>query len=473
MAIAAPPLTLRTKLLFGFGSLSTGAVSVAFSAYLLLFYNQVIGISAGLVSTAMLLALLVDALADPIVGQVSDNMRSRWGRRHPMMYISAVPTAVAFALLFMPPSGWSEGEMFWWIFGLSTMVRISSTLYEIPSLALTPELSADYDQRTSLMSWRYFFGYIGGFGTATLALALFLRPSPTHPIGQLNPDGYAMYGLAGAAVIAVSILVSSLGTHSRIPFVRQASERSKMSFAGHFREMIVTVGHRGFLAILAFGVLKFTAIGLYGGMALYFGTFLWELGPNELAILTIDGVVSITVALLVAKRLSQRFGKRTVAIVMALAGVTIGVSPLVLREYGMFLPNGDPRLVWVLFAIQAIYGTFAAISSILVASMVADVVEDSAIRTGRHSSGLFFAASAFMQKCTGALGIVAAGALLTFVQFPRGAKPGTVSPEIIDALARTYVPVVMVLWFVGVCFLTFYRIDRTSHEANLRKLEAA
>ena len=246
-----------------------------------------------------------------------------------------------------------------------------------------------------------------------------------------------------------------------------------MSFAGHFREMIVTVGHRGFLAILAFGVLKFTAIGLYGGMALYFGTFLWELGPNELAILTIDGVVSITVALLVAKRLSQRFGKRTVAIVMALAGVTIGVSPLVLREYGMFLPNGDPRLVWVLFAIQAIYGTFAAISSILVASMVADVVEDSAIRTGRHSSGLFFAASAFMQKCTGALGIVAAGALLTFVQFPRGAKPGTVSPEIIDALARTYVPVVMVLWFVGVCFLTFYRIDRTSHEANLRKLEAA
>ena len=470
----APPIGLRTKVLFGIGSLAVGAKTVAYSAYLLIFYNQVMGLSAALVSAALTVSLLIDAFTNPFLGQMTDNARGKWGRRHPFMYAAALPTALFFWMMFNPPAGMSDGVTFWYIVAVATLGRVAMNFYEVPSSALTPELSDNYDERTALMTWRYFFGYVGGLGTAFLALRVFLQPTEKYPVGQLNPEGYAAYGLAGAILIFVSMLVSTFGTHDRIKYIRQADATAARSAAAQLREMFETLAHKGFLAILGFGVLKYTAAGLYAAIAVYLGVYVWQLTPNSMALLTIDGAFAALVALVIAPWASKRFGKRNVAMALAIFGVTAGLAPLVLRQAGLFLPlEPEGPLVLTLFSMQIVYSAAIAISQIMTSAMIADCVEDSALRTGRHSAGVFFAASAFMQTCTAALGVLGAGLLLTAAGFPENAKPGLVSSEAIDRLVYIYIPVSATLWFVGVSFLFFYKGDRGSHEANLARLQMA
>lgn len=472
--LAPPPLGLRTKLFFGVGSLAQGAKTVAFAAYLLIFYNQVMGFPASIVSTALMVSLVIDAISNPILGQLSDMTRSRLGRRHPYMYASALPTAVFFYLMFNPPEGMSDGAAFWWVLLISLGGRLAINLYELPSAALTPELTDDYDQRTSLLTWRYFFGYVGGLGIGSLLFFVLLRPTAAYPVGQLNPAGYNQLGLIGAVLIFVSILLCAAGTQDRVKYARQAAVEPRKPLTVHLKEMGETLSHRGFLALSAFGILKYTAAGMYGAMAVYFGTFVWELQPTSMGILTFDGIVAASVALVIAPRLAKRFGKKPVAFALALIGVSISLTPLVLRQLGLFVSVEQERqLVLTLFGFQVIYGMCTATSQIMTSAMIADVVEDSLRRTGRHSSGVFFAAASFMQTCTAGFGVLAAGVVLSLAEFPEKAKPGQVSAASVDTLVTLYIPIVAALWALGLVCLTFYKGDRAQHEANLALLRAA
>ncbi|NQX95585.1 MAG: MFS transporter, partial [Erythrobacter sp.] len=147
--------SLGTKLAYGFGSSAYGIKDAGLKYFLLLFYSQVVGVDARLVSLAVLIALMCDAVSDPIVGYWSDNFRSRWGRRHPFMYAAAIPITVSFYFIWSPPVGWSEGALFWYILGLAVTIRTFITFYETPSTALAPELTDDYDERSSVLSFRY------------------------------------------------------------------------------------------------------------------------------------------------------------------------------------------------------------------------------------------------------------------------------------------------------------------------------
>lgn len=467
---SAPALMIRTKLLYGFGSVAYGVKDLVFRAYLLIYYNQVIGLPAGLVSAAILAALVVDSVFDPIIGQWSDNLRSRWGRRHPFMYAAALPAAGAFLLLWTPPAGASQPALFAYVFAVAVAVRTFITMYEIPSSALAPELSADYNERTSILSYRYFFGYLGGLGLAFAALRVFLRPTPEHPVGQLNPDGYWSLALTSAGLMLLSILVSAAGTHDRIRYLRVPPARAPKSVGESFREMLGTFGHRGFQAVMAFGVMKYTALGLAGAMSLYFGTYLWHLNSGQLAILTLDGVIAAGISLWLAPRLSRTRGKRNAALALVTATLVFALAPYMLRITGLFWPNGSPWLLPTLFGIQLLQGICNVTGAVLTASMIADVVEDSELRTGRRSEGLFFAASSLMQKCVSGFGVFAGGMLLTLVQFPERARPADVPVEVVEQLVLTYMPLLAFFYLGGACFLLFYRIDQRSHEENLRRL---
>jgi Na+/melibiose symporter-like transporter len=102
--------------------------------------------------------------------------------------------------------------------------------------------------------------------------------------------------------------------------------------------------------------------------------------------------------------------------------------------------------------------------------MIADVVEDSQVRTGRRSEGLFFAAMSFVNKAVSGIGAFLAGQMLTFVSFPQQADPATLDPSIIRHLALLYVPMIVALYGTGMVILSGYRINRAQHEDNLRRL---
>ncbi len=472
-AEAAPPLSLGTRISYGIGAGANGIKNTAFTTYLMFYFNQVVGVPASVVATAIALTLLVDAVVDPLIGRWSDTTRSRWGRRHPFIYGSAIPTAILFACVWFPPAG--ATNMFYgvWIFVFAALTRMALSAFEITTSAMNPEMTTDYRERTRLFSLRYWFGYAGAFGFGAYSLAVFFAATPAYPRGQLNPDGYTWFAITGAVLITATMLICGIGTHNRIPYLRQAVvQTDRRSLRFHLREMKQALHNRAFLTIFGFGVMKYSAIGLYGGCALYFGTYVYKLTGPQLAILTFDSLVAATIAAPLAPVMSAWIGKRMSSMVFAVGGVALGLSPLVLAYNDAFWPVGHPMLVPTLFVIGALYGAMVAISLINTSSMLADVVEDSAVKTGRHDAGVFFAAASFMQQCSAAVGIFATGVILTWSNFPQKPAPGAVTEAMTDSLLIHYIPTVMSLWAVGAFILFFYPITKARHEANVDVLRA-
>jgi GPH family glycoside/pentoside/hexuronide:cation symporter len=467
-----PRIGLPTKIAYGFGSAAYGVKDSGFKSFLLLFYNQVVGLPAASVGLAILVAMLVDSLLDPIIGHVSDNWRGRWGRRHPMMYASALPAALSFLLLWNPPQGWSEPALLAWLVVVAVIARTCITVYEIPSAAMVAELTEDYDERTSILGYRYFFGWWGGLALAVAMFLIFLQPTERYPVGQLNRDGYVLYGYAGAILMAGSILASAWGTHRFIPWMRKAPPKAARGVLGEFRRMVEAVNNRSLLLMLGVGLFMAAAQGVVFALAFYWGVYFWGLNSREMVILIVDGFFAAAIALVVAPRVGRRFGKRVAACVLLVASIVVGFLPFLLRFAGMFPDNGSPWVVPILFVDGIFRTSFAIICTILVASMIADVVEDSELKTGRRNEGLFFAVMSLVQKAVSGAGALIASVLLAVVGFPQQADPATIDPAIVRNLALVYMPTVAGLYGVAIVFILSYRITRATHADNLAQLRA-
>ncbi|HEY8615623.1 MFS transporter [Phenylobacterium sp.] len=465
-------LSLPTQLFYGSGTVAFGVKDNGFNYFLLIFYNQVMGLPAQTVGLAIMIALVVDAFIDPIVGQVSDNWRSRWGRRHPFMYAAALPVAVSYLLIWNPPAGWGHDALFLYLIVTAILIRSFITCYEIPSQALAAELTADYDERTRLLSWRMLFSWIGGLVIYFAAWTVFLRPTPEHPVGQLNPDGYHTYGMVAAAIMAAAILVSSLGTHREIPRLHSAPHR-ELTLGQLVREMFGTLANRSFLALLGAYLFFSMAVGLIFSIATYMSTYFWEFSARQIGFFAFSSLIAAVLAAILAPAVSRRFNKRPSAIALIIASLLVGGTPITLRLLGVLPGNDWPALYPLIFVQNILSTALGTAGAILMNSMIADVVEDSELRTGRRQEGLFFAAAAFVQKAVSGIGIFAAGLLLGLAKFPQGAQPGAVPQEILHRLGTIYVPVMAALYVIALTFLAGYRISRRSHEESLAKLAAA
>lgn len=464
-------LDTSSKLFYGFGSVAFGVKDNGFSYLLLLFYNQVMGLPATLVGLALMIALVFDAIIDPMVGQFSDNLRTRWGRRHPLMYAAALPMAICYAALWNPPH-WDHRTLFYYLLGMAILIRAIVSFYEVPSSALAAEFSSSYDERSILLSYRFFFGWVGGLAINLLAFAFLLKPDATHKIGQLNPIGYAHYGLFASVVIFISILVSTAGTHRHIPSLKPPPPRRKLTPRQVLGEMRESLSNRSFLFLLAATITSALATGLGASLNNYFNTFFWGFTARQISLLTLGVFLSAIIALPATPSLSRRLGKRKTAIVFTILGMIVGLGPLFLRVLGLFPPNGSPMLMPIIFCTSIIYTTFIIISTTMGSSMVADVVEEAELKTGRRSEGLFFAAAAFIQKAVSGFGILAATVLITAIHLKAGANPATVPPEVKRNLALAYAPTIICLHAIGLTLLLGYRINRASHQETLTRLAA-
>ena len=463
-------LELRTKLFYGFGSVAFGVKDNGFAFFLLLYYNQVLGLPEAYVGFGIMVALIVDAIVDPLVGYVSDHLHSPWGRRHPFMYAAALPVALSYYFLWSPPHFESQGALLSYFIIVAVLVRVLISFYEIPSGSLVPELTDHYDERTSILSYRFFFGWWGGLTMSILAYALFLRPDAEHPVGVLNPLGYRQYGLASAVLMVFAILTSAIGTHSYIPKLRAPPAKHRLGVRGMLGELRQTLANQSFFSLFGTAVSGGMAVGLTAALTLYFNTYFWELSSTQMLVLVMLNFVSAAIAFAVAPGLSSHYGKKAVAVGTSIAGLIIGPLPIILRLVGFFPANGSPLLLPMLGVHTTVLITLFIITSIVLASMLADVVEDSEIGTGRRSEGVFFAARAFVDKSVSGIGIFSSTVLLYLIGFPKGAQPGAIDPTVVRNLGLAYTPTIVVLYLIAVACMTTYRINRATHEANLQRL---
>jgi len=430
----------------------------------------VIGLDATSVGLALTLALVLDAISDPIVGYWSDNLRSRWGRRHPFMYASAIPIAVSYFLLWSPPVGWSKDALFWYVLTLAVLTRTFLTFFETPSAALAPELTRDYDARSSLLSWRSFFGWTGGNAMTVLMFFIlfpaFVTPAITN--GQFNREAYAAYGWIAAAVIFAAIVVSSLGTHRQIAKLQMPPTR-RMSLGLVFSEMFETLANRSFFAVFATALFANVATGLGAALSVYMTTYFWGFRPDQIGFITLAIFASAALGASLAPVVTRRWGKRNAALIIGGVGLVVSPFAILLRLTGVVAPGTDAAY-WIVFAQGQIDVALVVCFQVLIASMIADLVEQSELKTGRRSEGVFFAANTFIQKMTTGLGVMVATLVLMLANFPAGATPNQVPQEVLVALGWWYLPMIMGLRLAMLGVILLYRLDRRAHEENLRSL---
>lgn len=473
-AVAAPRprITWWTKFFYGLGSVAYGVKDNGFSFFLLLYYNQVLGLPQEWVGPGIMAALVIDAISDPIVGHLSDNLHSRWGRRHPFMYAAAIPVGVLYFLLFRPPAGLEGGALFAYFVVVAVLVRTFITLYEIPSTSLVAELTDDYDERTSMYSYRLLFAWWGGLLLSVFAYTVFLRPTAEYPVGVLNPEGYHGYAAVSAVLMIAAILVSAIGTHRHIPYLKKPPPKQPFELVRTLREVRETLQNRNFLVLFVSGMFAAVAAGLSSALNIYFNTYFWEIDSDQISRLVITLFFSAGLAQAATPRLSLAIGKKRAAILLAGLGCVLAPMTIVLRLLGWFPENGSPGLLPTLIGFTAVEVTLIIGWSILVGSMVADVVEESEVKTGRRSEGLFFAARSFMQKAVSGVGVLTSTLILSAIGFPADAKPGAVDPQVVRDLGIVYAPTIVVLYALAVVCLTAYRIDRASHQETLATLAA-
>jgi len=227
-------LTNTFKFNYSVGAIANGIKTDMFTFFLLFFYARVIGLDPLLASLAIGSALIVDSITDPVMGAISDRTNSKYGRRHPYMFISFMPVSIFYILLFSPSTEWelSQSQLFWWMFVCASLTRIGMTLFEVPHRSFGAEITKDYDERTKLFSWREMFAWTAGISNAFLGYFVFFKSTPDYPLGQLNPEAYFPLATTGGALMVISILYSSFKTRNDI------SNLSSWSGSTSFPQMI-------------------------------------------------------------------------------------------------------------------------------------------------------------------------------------------------------------------------------------------
>ncbi|MDF7776609.1 MFS transporter [Sphingomonas sp. AOB5] len=453
----------RSTLAYGFGAYAYGVKDFGFSTFLLLFYSQVLHLPVLMVGLAIMCALVLDAFIDPAIGFLSDNTRSRWGRRHPWMYASALPIAAGWILLWNPPA-MSQGAQLLWVFATAVFVRTTISAYEVPSQALTPELSADYDERTRLTAYRYLFGWLGGMVTL-FATYMWLMVGPDGQPDQFNPANYSAFALFGAVTMVIAIFISAIGTHREIGRLPRP-EIVRKPLGDHFREMGQTVRNRAFLLLMLAGLCYYTAQGISFALSNLLYLYVWRFDTLGFALLAPSLFLGATIAFLMAPRVAARLGKPQAAMFFMLAAAILLSTPYVLRLAGLFPDPASSAMLPLLLSIFSVNTACSVSATLLGASMMADVVEDSEAKTGRRSEGVFFAGAFFVQKCCSGFGIFGASLIMHYTSF----QGATITPLAIDRLTLYFVLSYLVLGFAAAWAYRNFPFGRAEHVARIEAL---
>lgn len=464
----------RVRLAFASGQIPEGVQSTAFGFFLLYFYNQVLGLSGFLASTAIVLALVVDAVVDPIIGSLSDRTRSRWGRRHPFMYGAAAPFALCFYLLFAPPAGMSEYLLFGWLLTFSILTRIVQSFYSIPHTAMTAELTMEYDERTLLSALRSLFGSVGTLLVFLLGLQGYFKSTDLYPNGQLNPAAYPAFGATFAMIICAGVWICAVGTHDQIGKLPQASPLMKrFSLLQVLREAAQAFALRPFRVMVLTCVLWGMTMGMVTALSLYLGTLYFQFTLTQISWSFPASVVGGFIGAGLATPLTRVFREKKTLLMCGLAWYAVwNTCPIILNLLGFFPGPGDVNRFYIVMTANAICSLGIGVLGVMIGSMVADITDQHEELHGTRNEGIYFAALSFAAKAVGGFGVVISGVVVDLAGITRGATAATVNPESLSFLGMAMGPGVLVMIGITVYVAKFYGISRAEH-SRIREAIAA
>lgn len=463
------PIDFGGKLSQGIGAIPDTVKNWVFNTFILLFYNQILGVDAFRVSVVLAIAIVFDAVTDPIVASVSDNLQSRWGRRHPLMLIASLPLGFGIFAIFVPPEDLTDFQLLGWLLTFVIMTRGFMTLYFIPWAAIASELSDDYHERTSIMSYRYAVGWTIAVLLPVFVYTFVIVASDEYPVGQLNPAGYPGMAFCAALLLSGGALITSLLTLKQVPYLRQHKKPASFSFRGMISEMFMALQNRQFALIFTIMILVSALGGTTANIGIYMTTFFWGLNSDDLRWFALSAFGAVLAFPLVAS-IQRRWDKKQILLSCAYVSLFDGMVIVLLRFADVLPRNGEPLLLVILVGAGVFAAGVAVVQGIISASVLADVLDDHELRTGWRQEGMFNAAISFSGKAVSSVGIVLGGFIITVINFPTGVAPSEVPQETIMRLGLVVGVCIPLLYLIPISLIHRYRITREVHADIQAKL---
>jgi GPH family glycoside/pentoside/hexuronide:cation symporter len=459
-------LPLRHKLGFAAGGLVDGTALHPLNIFLLFYLTSVAGMAPGFAGAAIAAGLVVDAIADPLIGSISDHCRSRLGRRLPFMLGSLLPIALSLILLFSLPSSLDGIALFAWVAFLSVALRVSVSLFLLPVTALGAELTDDYRERSTLMTLRWFFFMSGGMAGLFLGFGLFFAgPEGLTARGQYTPFAITLsLIIIGGGLVACRTALATRGREH--PPTAEAH-----SVPAFFRELAECLRNPSFRIVLATNILFFVGFGVNSVLGIHANTLFWKLTGGQTQAVTMALFFGLFLGAPFGGLLLSRLEKRTVLALGISVLLACQSSPVLLRLAGLF-PFEGSTLATALTLFALMMGVFMGAAGIAMNAMGPDVADQHDVLFGTRREGLFAAGNAFANKAASAGGTLVAGLLLGFIGLPKGGhlSAGDVPERSLYLLGLVYGPGAALFSLLAVITILKYRIDREAHARNIAVL---
>ncbi|MGF1570920.1 MAG: MFS transporter [Nodosilinea sp.] len=447
---APKPFSLAGKLAFGAGDIGPGMTANLLAFSFLIFLTTTAGLSPIAAGSVLAIGRVWDAVNDPFIGYLSDNTRTRWGRRYPWIILGAIPFGLTFFLTWVVPSWENDTARFWYYVVMSLLFQVFYTVVNLPYTTLTAELSKNYDERTELTAFRLASSLFGAI--AALGLGLI--------ISNLIEDQRQQYLVLGGLCSILSVLPLLWCVVGTYPYAVQrgalqpaATDDATVPF---LQQIKIVFSNRAFLFVVGIYLFAWLALQMTASIIPFYATFWMGLDSYFLVALLVQGTAIIMMYFV--NLLSRRLGKQEI--------FYIGLGTWVIAQIALFFIQ--PGQVAALYLLCIVVSFGVATAYVVPWAMLPDVIELDELQTGQRREGVFYAFMTLLQKVGLALGLFLVSLALEVSGF---VSETTQQPDSALLAIRIFIgPVPLVLLLVAMGLAWFYPINRQVHEEILLRL---
>ena len=443
-------LTVKQKLGFGIFDLGGNMLFTLMSFWALKYLTDTVGIAAAWAGAAVMIGKLWDAVTDPMMGYISDRTLSRWGRRRVYLLFGAVPMLVSMVFFFTAPQYLPSSIHVVWAIAALMLLNTASTVINVPYSSLTPELTKDYHEQSSLNGYRFgcaVFGTIIGAVAVQPLVAFFARPGAPDPL--LDSRGFSMMGLILGSIMALVTLITFLGTKEK------TIRREDLPKDGFFTTYFSVFKNKPFLFLLLTYALHMTGITFLTTILSYYTENVLKRGDVTtlaLGILLITAMVFIPVSVLVSKKIGKKLTYQICFVILSSACIVL-----------FFLGHRLPLSFF--YGVLVYAGIGVGFSYVAPFAMVPDAIEYEAAKTGQRREGSYYGMWTFISKSGTALAIFLSGLVLQAGGYISNAGEGAIQPASVFKAIRIIIGPLPALALVGaIAVVGCYPLSEKTYE---------
>lgn len=453
-------LPMRTKLAFGLGDLGTAMIAGITGFFLNAFLIEVAQVPPATAGIIFLITKIWDSVNDPLIGVLTDRTKTRWGRRRPWLLFGAVPLALAYFLHWVVPDLGDAGK-FWYYLIVALLLDTAYTAVNVPYSALTPELSNDYNERTTLNSYRFSFSILGGLVAIVghqIVTGMFTGQAQATGNSDLVYTGY----LVSAGIWAAIIIISNIITFAYTRENQFTEPKEELSF---FAGLKIAFRNRPFIYVTLIYLLSWLAIQFVQNNLILYVKY-WVNAEEAFIGLVLILQVCAFAFLLIWTRVSHKIGRQRV--------YYLGTSVWILASVILFFV--PPNNLTMLYPIAFLASIGTSVCYLIPWSLLTDVVDVDELETGQRREGIFYGFFVFLQKLGISIGLAISNFILQATGYVAPEYPGAPpfagqQPEAVLQALRSFVTIApIVILLIGMLVVRAYPITRQQHAEILYQL---